>query len=130
MTERRWNWYDWSWRFALHVVTGLVCVAVHYGIMALLLSAGIGPVLSSGLGFVAGAITRFVTAYYKVFAPGSTVVRTLPRFIMALAAQGLLNSLLLLLLLEVGLPVWYAQVGATGLMTVLNYLVYRLWVFR
>jgi putative flippase GtrA len=130
MTERFKDWRDWSWRFALHVVTGFLCVGVHYGIMAVLLSAGVEPVLASGIGFLGGSATRFVTAYYKVFAPHTPVVGTLPRFVMALAIQGILNSLLLSLLLDAGLPIWWSQLGATGLMTVLNYLVYRLWVFR
>jgi putative flippase GtrA len=129
MNDPRKDLRDWGWRFVLYGITGFLVVGVHYGIMALLLGVGLLPVLASSIGFIAGATTRFVTAYYKVFAPASTVLRTIPRFLLALAGQGLLNSALLASLLSV-LPVWWAQITTTTALTILNYLVYRLWVFR
>jgi putative flippase GtrA len=121
---------DWVVRFALHVATGFLAVAVHYSLMALLLHAGMQPVLASSLGFVAGAITRFLTAYINVYAPTGTMRAAMPRFLLALAAQFFLNSLLLAGLIETGMGVWWAQVLTSGVLTFSNYLVYRLWVFR
>ncbi len=69
-------------------------------------------------------------AYFKVFTPKNSVILTIPRFLLALAVQGILNSTLLALLLAAGMAVWWAQIATTTAMTFLNYLVYRLWVFR
>ena len=122
--------FDWIARFAMHVATGVLAVAVHYALMAVLLQAGTQPVLASSLGFMAGAITRFFTAYYTVYAPTGAVRSTVPRFVLALGTQFFLNSALLAGLIEIGVAVWWAQVATTVLLTFGNYLVYRLWVFR
>jgi len=130
MTEAHHDWRDWSWRFVLHVLTGMLAVAIHYGIMACALYAGTTAVVASSIGFAGGAVVRFFTAYFKVFAPKNSVILTIPRFLLALTIQGLLNSALLTLLLAAGMTVWWAQITTTIAMTFLNYLVYRLWVFR
>ncbi|MDX2220775.1 MAG: GtrA family protein [Burkholderiales bacterium] len=122
--------WDWAKRFVLHVATGVLAVAVHYALMALLLKGGFAPVVASTIGFGAGALTRFLTAYYHVFEPTESVKVTVPKFLLALAAQGVLNSLLLAALLEAGTSVWWGQITTTILMTFVNYVAYRLWVFR
>ena len=121
---------DWLTRFALHVATGALAVAVHYSLMAMAMRAGADPLLASSLGFVAGAVTRFLTAYFNVFTPSGTMREAVPRFLLALAVQFALNSLLLAAFIGLGLAVWWAQVLTTILLTFLNYVVYRLWVFR
>lgn len=122
--------FDWVKRFVLHVATGALAVAVHYTIMAVAMGIGVGPLGASSLGFSVGAATRFFTAYFHVFAPSDNVRDTVPRFLLALGAQFVLNSVLLSGLIGVGLAVWWAQITTTILMTFLNYVVYRLWVFR
>jgi putative flippase GtrA len=52
------------------------------------------------------------------------------RFAVAIAAQLAANTGLLAALTGAGLTVWPAQVVTTILLTVVNYLVYRWWVFR
>ena len=52
------------------------------------------------------------------------------RFVVAIALQLVVNTLLLSSFLKLGLSLWPAQVTTTVLMTFGNYLVYRLWVFR
>jgi putative flippase GtrA len=121
---------DWVVRFVLHVITGVLAVAVHYGLMALLLRAGATPLMATCGGFLGGAVTRFFTAYFHVFAPLQPVRFAVPRFVVTLAAQFVLNALLFELLMGAGLGVWLAQVSATVLLTFVNYVVYRLWVFR
>jgi putative flippase GtrA len=120
---------DWVQRFVLHVVTGFLAVFAHYGVMALLLKAGYTPVLASSSGFVFGALTRFLTAYFHVFSPKNSVSQTLPKFILSLALQAVLNFLLLKGFIELSIPVWWSQILTTGTLTVLNYIVYRVWVF-
>jgi putative flippase GtrA len=121
---------DWIVRFARHVLTGVFAVLVHYGLMSLALRADAAPLVATSIGFIGGAIVRFLTAYFHVFAPSESVTFALPRFILALSAQWALNALMLSGLMGAGLNVWVAQVTTTILLTFVNYLVYRLWVFR
>jgi putative flippase GtrA len=121
---------DWIKRFVLHVVTGFAAVAVHYAVMWLLLRGETNALIASSVGFAGGALTRFLTAYYNVFEPTQQVRATVPKFLAALLAQGVLNSLFLTGLMETGISLWYAQIATTVAMTFLNYIVYRLWVFR
>jgi putative flippase GtrA len=120
----------WIHSFSLHVATGAIAVAAHYSVMYGLVKSGLPGVPASAVGFAAGALTRFALSYWRVFAPsrGMTVAGT--RFVVAIALQLAVNTLLLAGLLKVGLTLWPAQVTTTVLMTFGNYLAYRLWVFR
>ena len=130
MIEKQHEVQDWIVRFARHVVTGVLAVLVHYGLMLLALRADAAPLVATSIGFIGGAIVRFLTAYFHVFAPSESVRFALPRFLLALAAQWALNVILLGGLMQMGLSVWVAQIATTILLTFVNYLVYRLWVFR
>jgi putative flippase GtrA len=128
--EKRVDAMDWLKRFVLHVITGFAAVAVHYAVMWVLLRVGAEAVVASSVGFAFGALTRFFTAYYNVFEPTQKMRSTIPKFVLALAVQGLLNSVFLTGFMALGVALWYAQVATTVLMTFLNYVVYRLWVFK
>ena len=116
--------------FTLLVVTGFLAVGVHYGILYGLLSFGVAPVAGSAVGFVGGAVTRFLLAYHHVFTPSQSLGVAGRRFLIALGLQFVGNSALLAALLAAGLSVWPAQIVTTILLTFANYAVYRLWVFR
>ena len=130
MIEKQHEIQDWIVRFARHVLTGVLAVLVHYGLMSLALRADAAPLVATSIGFIGGAVVRFLTAYFHVFAPSESVRFALPRFLLALAAQWALNVILLGGLMQTGLSVWVAQIATTILLTFVNYLVYRLWVFR
>lgn len=119
-----------AFTFGLHVATGFIAVAVHYGAMWAFLRGGLPPVAASASGFVAGALARFALSYFGVFAPSKGMAVAGWRFVLAILLQLALNSALLSVLLAAGLGVWQAQVIATIALTVVNFVVYRLWVFR
>jgi putative flippase GtrA len=98
--------------------------------MYALLRAGVEPVPASAGGFVAGAATRFALSYAHIFAPTQGVHAAGARFAVAIAAQLAANSALLAVLTQQGVAVWPAQVTTTVVLTFINYLVYRWWVFR
>ena len=123
------GWRDWIVRFVLHVATGVLAVVAHYAVMALCIRASVAPVAASAIGFVAGALTRFYTAYFHVYSPTTTARAVAPRFALALAVQFVANAALLGVLMAAGVPVWWAQVITTALLAVATYLVYRLLVF-
>lgn len=121
---------EWLREFALHVLTGILTVVAHYSVMWLLVRSGMAAVSASGIGFLAGAATRFVLSYTKVFSPSDSVPVTLARFIVALGLQWVINITLLDFLLLAGLRLWLAQISTTAILTFINYLAYRLWVFK
>jgi len=120
----------WMHSFSLHVATGAIAVAAHYAVMYGFVQSGMPGVPSSAVGFGAGALTKFALSYSRVFAPSRGMKTAGARFVVAIALQLAVNTLLLAAFLRLGLALWPAQVTTTVLMTFGNYLVYRLWVFR
>ena len=120
----------WLHTFVLHVMTGFLAVAAHYASMYALLRTGMTGVPASTLGFIAGALTRFALSYWHIFEPTRGVRVASLRFAVAITLQMMANSALLALLLQSGLSLWPAQVTTTIALTFVNYLAYRLWVFR
>ena len=120
----------WLHSFSLHVATGFIAVAAHYALMFVMLRTGLAPVAASAIGFAAGAATRFILSYAHIFEPTRGVHTAGARFAVAIALQLAANSALLGALTQQGIAVWPAQVTTTVLLTIVNYLVYRWWVFR
>jgi putative flippase GtrA len=125
---RRWCG-DWHRSFVLHVLTGFLVVGAHYSVMWLLVAAGMDGVAASAIGFLGGAATRFAMSY-RIFSPDHGVPVALWRFAIALGLQWAANVALLEGFLLAGLGLWIAQVSVTVLLTFLNFLAYRVWVFR
>lgn len=115
--------------FSLHVLTGVLTVIVHYFIFYLLLKLGCKDIIASMSGFTGGAILKFFSSYHIIFRPHRSMMHTSWRFLIAIAAQALLNFLLFKLLISLHPSPWFAQISTTIVLTFLNYLVYRYWVF-
>jgi putative flippase GtrA len=112
------------------VMTGFLAVAAHYASMYALVRGGMTGVPASTVGFMAGALTRFTLSYWHIFEPTRGVRVASLRFVVVIALQLFANSGLLALLLHAGVSLWPAQVTTTIALTFVNYLAYRLWVFR
>ena len=120
----------WAHSFVLHIAAGFIATAAHYALMFVLLQAGLGGVAATTLGFVAGAVTRFLLSYFHVFLPTAGVKAAMWRFVVSLLIQMTANSLLVAALLAAGLHVWVAQVVTTGSLIIFTFLAGRFWVFR
>ena len=120
----------WVHTFVLHVMTGFLAVAAHYATMYGLVRSGMTGVPASTVGFMTGALTRFALSYWHIFEPTRGVRVASVRFVVVIALQLAANSSLLALLLQSGVSLWPAQVTTTIALTFVNYLAYRLWVFR
>ena len=120
----------WMHSFTLHVLTGALAVAAHYAVMYGLVAGGLPGVPASAGGFLIGALVRVALSYSRVFMPTRGVRTASTRFVVVIALQLAANSALLASMIELGLPLWPAQIATTVLLTVGNYLAYRLWVFR
>ncbi|MDR0249956.1 MAG: GtrA family protein [Burkholderiales bacterium] len=116
--------------FSLHVLTGIFAVAAHYLTLYSLLSLAVPPLGATTVGFLCGALVRFTLSYFHVFSPTQGVTIASGRFVLALALQVSCNAVLVKSAMLLGLSIWPSQILATGLLTFLNYLVYRWWVFR
>lgn len=115
--------------FSLHTVTGVLSVLVHYVTMWALGRTGTTPVAASMAGFLAGAVVKFGLSFQHVFPTDQKWQHSAIRFAVAIGIQAVLNWLLLRTGLRLGLTVWAAQVLTTGLLVVINYVIYRYWVF-
>ncbi len=116
--------------FSLHVLTGVAAVAAHYLTLYGLLFSNIPPLAATTFGFLCGALVRFVLSYCHVFSPTQGITAASWRFVLAIVFQVSCNALLVKSAMSLGLSIWPSQILATGLLTFLNYLVYRWWVFR
>ena len=121
---------SWRVQFFQHLVTGIIATAAHYTVMWFILSVEILPTIATTIGFIAGATTRFLFSYFHIFEPERDWSAAVPYFILALGLQMLLNAFLLSLFISLNIPVWPSQVLTTGLMTILNFMVYKFWVFK
>jgi putative flippase GtrA len=116
--------------FSLHVLTGFIAVAVHYLTLYGFLSLSVPPLGATTIGFLCGALVRFILSYCHVFSPTQGITAASWRFVLAIALQVSCNALLVKGAMLLGLSIWPSQILATGFLTFLNYLVYRWWVFR
>lgn len=121
---------DWRIQFVQHLLTGVLATAAHFIVMWVALSVQLLPALATTIGFIAGATTRFLFSYFYVFEPENAVVYALPHFFLALALQMAINAGLLTLLLSTNFPVWPSQVLITGMLTVINFMAHKYWVFK
>ena len=119
-------------KLASYVASGLAATAAHYGVMVALVQwAGWWEVAASSAGFLAGALVKYPLNYWVVFKSSADHGRALVRFFIGLAAGFALNAIILAILLAT-LDVHYlvSQVLTTGIVTLVNYLLARNWIFR
>lgn len=120
-----------TWKaFLLHLATGVVATAVHYAVMAAALIWISSAAMASSVGFLAGALTRFLTAHKVVFLGPRRLWPTVARFVMSLLIQLALNAFFLNFFLLFTNHLWLAQAITTGLMVTFNFIVYKKWVFK
>lgn len=118
-------------QFLGFAVVGALGTLVHYAILFVTVSVfGRDPVLGTVLGASAGAITNFLLNHRLTFRSDKGLGETAPRFF-AVAALGLAVNALVMYILSTRLSLHYllAQVVATGLVLVLNYILNAIWTF-
>ena len=115
-------------RFALVSVSGTL---VHYAVLVALVETDtLGPLPSSALGFLAGAVTNYLGSRRWVFASDARHVVALPKFL-AVAATGFAGNVagMALALDWLELPYLLAQILVTGILFFWHYGANRLWTF-
>ena len=115
-----------------YVLSGLAATGSHYAVMVALVQwAGWWEVAASSVGFLAGALVKYPLNYWVVFKSSTAHGRALARFAVGLGIGFALNGAILALLLAT-LDVHYlvSQVLTTGVVTLVNYLLARNWIFH
>lgn len=118
-------------KFAKYVVAGLLATGTHYVVMIVLVNRFALPeVVSSSLGFIAGALVKYPLNYYGVFDSDAEHRGAVVRFVLSLVISFVINAAVFAVLLRM-LDVHYmvSQVLTTGLVLFVNYLLARYWVF-
>lgn len=118
-------------QFLKYAVVGAVGTAAHYAVLVTLVQyGGLSPSFATTIGFCVGAVINYALNIRFVFASTHRHRDALPKFF-ALATAGALVNYLIVALLTRQLAVHYliAQVVATSVVLVCNYLANRAWTF-
>ena len=117
--------------FGRFVLVGGACTALHYLLLVLLVEGvGIRPALAAGAGFAAGAVLNYELSRRYTFFGRRASLRSFGRFLVVAVFGMALNVAVLEALLRLGVPHYLlAQGGATAVVMVTNFTLYRLWAF-
>ncbi len=114
-------------RFAL---VGGIATAFQYGLLVAMIEVlGMFAVLASALSFCCSALANYLLNYYLTFQGGVRHRRALPRFALVAALGLVINTLCFSLVLAVA-PYLLAQVVATLVTLVVNFLLHHFWIYR
>jgi putative flippase GtrA len=120
---------SWS-RFVRFAAVGVVATCVQYALLILLVRfAGMGATLASSLGFVASAAANYLLNYRYTFRSRHPHGPAMLKFASLASVGLLLNAGLMRLLTESAWNYLIAQVLATAVVLVWNFLGNSLWTF-
>ncbi|NJO31783.1 MAG: GtrA family protein [Rhodospirillales bacterium] len=118
-------------QFLRFASVGLVATGAHYAILVSLVEVWkIHPVLATSVGFVAGVFVSYTLNRQYTFEQTPPFALGLAKYYVALSAGLAMNAITVAVLARWGFPYLVAQVVATGVVLVLNFLIARLVVFR
>lgn len=111
---------------------GAIATVVHFGVLTLLVEAQMAaPLAASLVGFVSGAMVAYMMNYYLTFGSELPHRYTLWRFLVVAWGGMLLNMALMAIMLNLaGAHYLLAQVMATAVVLLWNFLMNLVWTFR
>jgi len=117
-------------RLVRFTLVGAVATAIQYALLILLVRAfGMAPTPASSIGFILSAIVNYLLNYRFTFKSDRPHAPAAAKFA-ALAAAGLLiNALIMHSLVAAGVPYLIAQVGASAVVLLWNFIGNSLWTF-
>ena len=128
---RRFAATDLARQIVRFVAVGAVATVVHYSILiALVELAGVAPVVSTTVGYAGGTVVSYILNRRYTFKSNASHLASFPKFVALNVVGMLLNSAIFAALM--GLGIWYllAQMIATGLVLIWNFLGARFFAFR
>jgi putative flippase GtrA len=118
-------------QFTRFAVAGGAGTLIHYLVLVGLVSlAGIAPGRAAFAGAAVGACAIYLLNRRYTFASSRSHAQTLPRFALMAATGAVLNGVLVGLLSGAGVYFLLAQMMATGVILVINFIVSKVWIFR
>lgn len=118
-------------QFVSFCVFGTVGTLAHYIVLVLGVELGGGPVVSSTLGFMVGALVNYVLSYYCIFRSYRAHPYTMTKFFtVAIFGLGLNTLVLSSAVYALKLHYLAGQVLATGIVVIWNFVGNRWWTFR
>lgn len=117
-------------RFTRFLIVGGFSTLIQYLILVLLVQwAGVNAVLASSIGFLVSAFANYYLNYHFTFCSSNQHGTALIKFII-LASIGLaLNAFIMQVLVSIGIYYLLAQVLATGLVLIWNFVGNSKWTF-
>lgn len=117
-------------QFLRFAAAGAVGTGCHYLVLiALTAGAGIAPGPAAACGALVGAVVNYWLSRNLIFRSDRRHAEALPRFAAMALFGALLNGLIVGALARLGLHFLAAQVCATLLVLVLNYVMSKKWIF-
>jgi len=113
------------------LVVGGMATGIQFLLLALFVELGLlSEVVASGTAYFLSAIANYLANYHLTFASKRPHRETLPRFAIT-AALGLTINTLVFALAFLALPYYLvAQVIATGVTLMCNFLLHKFWIYR
>ena len=118
-------------QFLRYAGAGIAGTALQYAVLIVLVQlAGLGAVIASTVGAIAGAIVNYSLNHQFTFESDKTHGHALPRFALVAVAGVALNAVVVAAMLAfVTSQYLVAQLAATGAVLVAGFLVNRAWTF-
>lgn len=118
-------------QFVSFALIGAIGTSGHYmTLISLVELAHISPVIATTCGFVVGALINYILNYRFTFRSNKPHHEALSKFLtVALLGAAVNTGLMYLLNQQLGLHYFLAQLLATGLVLVFNFLLNRIWTF-
>lgn len=116
---------------ARYLVSGGAATLLHWGTMAALIAAGLSANLATALGALAGATLNYVLQFHFTFRSRQQHATTMPRYLGITFLSWCSNNAVFALIHGLtGLAAAPSQFLTTALVTVLNFFLYRRFVFN
>lgn len=127
-----WHLCDyWIKTAGRYLISGGAATALHWGLMTLLMIAGLSPGTSTALGALAGALFNYVLQFHFTFRSSQAHVEAVPRYLLITLLSWCVNNALFAILHGfASQTVVRAQFLTTLCVTALNFVLYRRFVFN
>jgi putative flippase GtrA len=117
-------------RFVRFTVVGGVATAIQYAILILLVRGfGMGPTAASSIGFVLSAGVNYLLNYRFTFHSDRPHGPAAAKFALLAATGLLINAVIMHLMTGAGVHYLIAQVCATGVVLLWNFIGNTMWTF-
>lgn len=118
-------------QFIVFASAGAVGTAAHYLVLLALVSLGkASPVMASALGFLIGLLINYLLSHHWVFRSPRPHAETVVKFVsIAMVGLGINTGLMHLAVTKVGMHYLLAQIVATSVVLLWNFMGNRFWTF-